>query len=573
MLLSVEHLKTYLRIGGQTLKAVDDISFCIEKGETFCLVGESGSGKSVTALSVMQLLPAAISSHPAGRIGFDYRHRDGSIEQVDILRLSEPRKRALRGGRIAMIFQEPMTSLNPVLTVGEQVMEAIQLHHPGMGYADARAQAVSALAAVQIPQSAKRMGNYPHHLSGGQRQRVMIAMAMAGNPDLLIADEPTTALDVTIQAEILRLMKTLQEREGMGILFITHDLAVVSQIAEHVAVMKLGRIVESGSLDAVLRRSQHAYTRALIASLPQNLKRRRPGAREKHAPSPPSKRGSVAYTFAVRQRPSRPRGDHQPLIVLQDLQVHFPIKKGLFRRTVEGIRAVDSVDLSIVAGQVLALVGESGCGKTTLGLACLRLIEPTGGRIRFGGRDITALPRGKLRPFRREMQIVFQDPMSSLNPRLRIATALTEPMAAHGIGRSREERLDLAARILERVQLEPEHLWRYPHEFSGGQRQRICIARALVLNPRFIVCDEVTSALDVSVQAEILQMLLRLRRERNLTLLFITHDIAVVEYVSDEVAVMHAGRIVERGPTERVCATPHHEYTQSLLAAVPRISL
>ncbi len=571
MLLSIEHLKTYLRIGGQTLKAVDDISFCIEKGETFCLVGESGSGKSVTALSVMQLLPAAISAHPSGRIKFDYRHRDGSLERVDILKLSEARKRALRGGRIAMIFQEPMTSLNPVLTVGDQVIEAIQLHYPGTGYDDARAQAVTALAGVQIPQPAKRMGNYPHHLSGGQRQRVMIAMAMAGNPDLLIADEPTTALDVTIQAEILRVMKTLQEREGMGILFITHDLAVVSQIADRVAVMRLGRIVESGSLKAVLRSPQHPYTRALIASLPQNAKRRCPAEIEKPDLSPHSKRGNVSSTFAPRRLCQS--GDHQPLVVLQHLQVHFPVKKGLFRHTVDSIRAVDSVDLSIVSGQVLALVGESGCGKTTLGRACLRLIEPTSGSIRFCGRDITALPRGKLRPFRREMQIIFQDPMSSLNPRLRIATTLTEPMAVHGIGRSREERLDLAARTLERVQLESEHLWRYPHEFSGGQRQRICIARALILNPRFIVCDEVTSALDVSVQAEILQMLLRLRRERNLTLLFITHDIAVVEYVSDEIAVMHAGRIVERGPTERVCATPRHEYTQSLLAAVPRIAL
>jgi peptide/nickel transport system ATP-binding protein len=571
MLLSVEHLKTYLKVGGRTLKAVDDISFCIEKGQSFCLVGESGSGKSVTALSVIQLLPAAITSHPAGRIEFDYRHRDGRVERVDLLKLSEPRKRAIRGGRIAMIFQEPMTSLNPVLTVGDQIIEAIQLHFPGAGYGEAHDRAVAALAAVQMPQAAKRIGDYPHHLSGGQRQRVMIAMAMAGKPDLLIADEPTTALDVTVQAEILRLMKTLQERKGMGILFITHDLGVVSQIADQVAVMRSGRIVESGPLNAVLIRPQHPYTKGLIASLPQNLKCRRDGGSEKHAGSPDPSLTKASTTLALGQ--TRRGGDHQPLVVLRHLQIQFPVKKGLLRRTVDSIRAVDSVDLSIAAGQVLALVGESGCGKTTLGRASLRLIEPTRGSVWFCGKNITGLSRRELRPFRRRMQIIFQDPMSSLNPRLRIATTLTEPMAIHGIGRSRKERLELAARTLEGVQLEPEHLWRYPHEFSGGQRQRICIARALVLEPQFVVCDEVTSALDVSVQAEILQILLRLRRERNLTLLFITHDIAVVNYVSDVVAVMRAGRIVESGPTERMCATPRHEYTQRLLAAVPLIPL
>lgn len=570
MLLGVECLKTYLRVGGQMLKAVDGVSFCIEHGETFCLVGESGSGKSVTALSVIQLLPATITSHPAGRIEFNYRHSDGRVEQVDMLKLPESQKRIIRGGRIAMIFQEPMNSLNPVLTIGDQIIEAIQLHGPEMSYQEAHDRAVAALAAVQIPQPAKRVGDYPHHLSGGQRQRVMIAMAMAGKPDLLIADEPTTALDVTVQAEILRLMKTLQEREGMGILFITHDLGVVSQIAERVAVMKGGRIVESGSLAAVLRKSQHPYTKALIAALPENLKRHRHGNSEKHAPSLDPLPRTAPNASALRQLPQT--SVRPPLVVLQQLQVRFPIKKGFFRRTVDSISAVDSVDLRIATGQILALVGESGCGKTTLGRAVLRLINPTGGSIWFSGRDITALSRRRLAPFRHQMQVIFQDPMSSLNPRLRIATTLTEPMAVHGIGRSRKERFDLAARTLEQVQLEPEHLWRYPHEFSGGQRQRICIARALVLEPRFIVCDEVTSALDVSVQAEILQMLLRLRRERNLTLLFITHDIAVVEYVSDEVAVMHAGRIIERGPTESVCISPRHEYTQRLLAAVPRMA-
>ena len=570
MLLRVECLKTYLRVGGRTLRAVDDISFCIERGQSFCLVGESGSGKSVTALSVIQLLPPGVTSHPGGRIEFTYRHRDGTVERVDMLRLSESRKRAIRGGRIAMIFQEPMTSLNPVHTIGDQIIEAIQLHSPGIGHGEARDGAVAALAAVQLPKPVNRLGDYPHQLSGGQRQRVMIAMAMAGNPDLLIADEPTTALDVTVQAEILRLMKTLQERQGMGILFITHDLGVVSQIADQVAVMRRGRIVEGGPLHAVLRRAQHPYTKALIASLPENLKRRCDRDTEDHARSPDRLPQDASKAVAVH--PLRHGGEPPPLVVLQQLQVHFPVRRGLLRRTVDSIRAVDSVDLSIATGQILAIVGESGCGKTTLGRASIRLVEPTQGSVWFSGREITALSRAKLRPFRRQMQIIFQDPMSSLNPRLRIATTLTEPMAVHGIGGSRKERLDLAARALERVQLESEHLWRYPHEFSGGQRQRICIARALGVDPRFLVCDEVTSALDVSVQAEILQILLQLRRERNLTLLFITHDIAVVEYVSDAVAVMRAGRIVERGATERVCAQPRHEYTQNLMAAVPRIA-
>lgn len=560
MLLSVEGLKTYLQVGAETVKAVEDVSFGIKPGETFCLVGESGSGKSVTALSIIQLLPATISSHPSGRILFDYRRDEGTVERLDMLRLTEAQKRAIRGGRIAMIFQEPMTSLNPVLTVGEQIIEAIQLHHPNIGYREVQARALDALQAVQIPNPAQRIDNYPHHLSGGQRQRVMIAMAMAGNPDLLIADEPTTALDVTVQAEILRLMKTLQDRAGMSILFITHDLGVVSQMADQVAVMRLGRIVECGPLDNVLRRPQHPYTRALLAALPEHLKHGRETKPVAAAPAP------SAVPYATRR-------SEEPLVVLERLRVYFPIKKGLLRRTVDHIRAVNDIDLPIAEGCILALVGESGCGKTTVGRAALRLIDPTNGTIRFAGRDITKLPRGKLRPFRREMQIIFQDPMSSLNPRLRIATTLTEPMAVHGIGNTKEQRLDLAKQTLERVQLEPTHLWRYPHEFSGGQRQRICIARALALNPRFIVCDEVTSALDVSVQAEILKMLLDLRRERRLTLLLITHDIGVVEYISDEVAVMYAGRIVERGPTDRVCGHPRHEYTQRLLAAVPRVQL
>ncbi|HEX9628268.1 MAG TPA: dipeptide ABC transporter ATP-binding protein [Acidiferrobacterales bacterium] len=555
MLLEVKNLKTYLRAGDRIVKAVDDVSFHIDKGETFCLVGESGSGKSVTALSVIQLLPRDVSSHPGGEVLFDWRRDHGGVERVDLLRLPEEQRRAIRGARIAMIFQEPMTSLNPVFTVGDQIVEALQLHRPELSHAEARERAIEALAQVQIPNPAERIAEYPHRLSGGQRQRVMIAMAMACEPDLLIADEPSTALDVTVQAEILRLMRALQERTGMSILFITHDFGVVSQMARRLAVMRLGRIVETGTLDEVLHRPQHAYTRQLLEALPENLKRKRDAARREPAAT------------------SAPRRADGALIDLRGLKIHFPVRKGLLRRVVDQVKAVDGIDLSIPQGRILALVGESGCGKTTLGRAILRLVDATAGQVRFDGSDITRLPRKALRPFRRRMQIIFQDPVSSLNPRLTVAATLTEPMAVHGIGRDADERLELAARVLEQVQLEPEHLWRYPHEFSGGQRQRIGIARALVLDPSFIVCDEVTSALDVSVQAEILEILLRLRDSRNLTLLFITHNIGVVEYVADEMAVMHDGRIVEYGPTERVSTRPEHPYTQRLLAAVPRVSL
>ncbi len=546
-LLKVEGLKTYLRSGDEIVKAVDDVSFEIKKGETFCLVGESGSGKSISALSVIQLLPKDISEHPGGRILFDYRHNDEKIEQVDMINVDEGKARMIRGSRIAMIFQEPMTSLNPVFTIGDQIIEALQLHNPEMSYAAARDRAIAALEQVKIPNAAERIDEYPHRLSGGQRQRVMIAMAMACEPDLLIADEPTTALDVTVQAEILRLMKELQERKGTAILFITHDFGVVSQMADRLAVMKLGKIVESGPVKQLINNPQHEYSKKLLAALPENLPRE------------------------IITHDSEHNKAAKPLLDLQGVQVYFPIKKGVLRRTVDHVKAVDGIDLKIPAGQILALVGESGCGKSTLGRAILRLTEPTAGRVHFDGRELTALQRKEMQPLRREMQIIFQDPMSSLNPRLSIAATLTEPMKVHGIGASKEERLELAKQILERVQLKGDYVWRYPHEFSGGQRQRIGIARALVLNPKFIVCDEVTSALDVSVQAEILQMLLELRKERDLTLLFITHNIGVVEYVSDEMAVMHNGRIVEQGPTDRICRNPTHDYTQKLLAAVPRV--
>ena len=546
MLLSVKNLSTTLESGKETIKAVDGVSFSLDRGQTFCLVGESGSGKSITALSIIDLLPSGISLRQADEILLT----DSSGKARDINQLDESAMQDIRGARISMIFQEPMTSLNPVFTVGEQILEALQIHFPELSHTEAWDKVIHALEAVQLPEPEVRAKSYPHQLSGGQRQRIMIAMAMACEPDLLIADEPTTALDVTVQEEILRLMQELQARTGMGILFITHDFGVVARMADQVGVMKQGRLVEVGSVDQVIHTPEHPYTQSLIAALPENLDR----------------------TQVVQSEVGSSLGeDEEALISVRGLEVHFPVRKGLLRRQVDSVRAVDSVDLEIHKGQILALVGESGSGKTTLGRGILRLIEPTGGSVLYGKDEITGLSKSSMRRFRRNMQIIFQDPMSSLNPRLSIAAILTEPMKVHGIGESHEDRIELARDLLAQVQMDEASLWRYPHEFSGGQRQRIGIARALTLEPSFIVCDEITSALDVSVQAEILQMLLKLREQRDLTLLFITHNIGVVEFVSDEVAVMHQGKIIEQGATTSVVNNPQKTYTQDLLSAVPRV--
>jgi len=553
-LLTVENLKTYLSTGKQIVKAVDDISFTINKGETFCLVGESGSGKSICALSIMNLLPKEISSHPAGKILFSDINNS---EELNLLKCSELTLREIRGSRIAMIFQEPMTSLNPVLTVGEQINEALQLHFPELDQEQQKQRVIAALKQVQIPNPELRYSEYPHRLSGGQRQRVMIAMAMVCEPELLIADEPTTALDVTIQAEILSLMQDLQKEKSMSILFITHDLGVVSQIADRVAVMRLGKIVEIGDCDSVLKDPKHEYTKKLLDALPERMKLERDKI--------------LNQTAKDSTKDSNSNNSKITLVKLKDLKVYFPIKKGIFRHTVDFVKAVDGINLNITKGEILALVGESGCGKTTLGRTILKLIKPTAGNIEFSGHNISNLTRSEMIPYRKSMQVIFQDPMSSLNPRLTIATTLTEPMAVHKIGVSYEERIEIAREILNSVQLNPDYLWRYPHEFSGGQKQRIGIARALVLKPEFIVCDEVTSALDVSVQSEILDILLELRNNNQLTLLFITHNISVVEYLSDRVAVMKEGKIVEFGRTDQVCSRPVNDYTRRLMEAVPRV--
>lgn len=538
-LLEVRNLRTYLQAGARKVKAVDDISFTIPKGETFCLVGESGSGKSVSALSVIRLLPEGVATHPSGEILFNNQ---------DLLKLADSGIRAVRGSQIAMIFQEPMTSLNPVLSIGEQITEALYAHRPDIIDSEAEQRTIKALEQVQIAHASRRFHDYPHQLSGGQRQRVMIAMALACEPQLLIADEPTTALDVTVQAEILRLMRQIQEDTGMSMLFITHDFGVVAQMAQWVGVMQQGKLVESGTCASVLHQPQHAYTQQLLAALPENLVKPK-----------------LLAPMALENKT-------EPLLSIRDLKVWFPINKGLLRRTVDYVRAVDEVSLDIFPGQIVALVGESGCGKTSLGRAVLQLELPSSGSIKFRGQELIGLSARTLRPLRQKMQIAFQDPQSSLNPRLLIETTLTEPMKVHGIGDSHEHRIELASQLLESVQLHRDFLWRYAHEFSGGQRQRIGLARALAVNPEFIVCDEITSALDVSVQAEILQLLLSLREQRQLTLLYITHNIGVVEYLSDQTVVMYQGKIVEQGVTAQVCQHPQHPYTQRLLAAVPRLS-
>ena len=555
-LLSIQNLRTHLLLGKKgVIKAVDDVSLSIEKGETYCLVGESGSGKSICALSVIQLLPAGIGSHPSGEILFNWAKNEAGASVVDTLTLEDSELRKIRGSSIAMIFQEPMTSLNPVINIGEQIVEALQLHHPNMSDEEAKAQAIIAMQQVQIKNAAGRFNDYPHQLSGGQRQRVMIAMALACKPDLLIADEPTTALDVTVQAEILKLMKDLQKSIGMSILFITHDFGVVAQMAHKVGVMKQGKIVEQGDMKTVLSNPQHPYTQKLLAAVPENLDR------PEH------------LSTAQEINDANDANSADNIFEIRDLRVWFPIRSGLLRRVTDHVRAVDDVDLNIKRGTILSLVGESGCGKTTLGRAIIQLETPTAGSVKLDGEELVGLSPRELRPIRPRMQIAFQDPQSSLNPRLQIFTTLIEPMTVHGIGENKDDRIERASQVLEQVQLDRDFLWRYPHEFSGGQRQRIGLARALVLNPEFIVCDEITSALDVSVQAEILQLLLEIRQKQDLTLLFITHNIAVVEYLSDETVVMKAGKIVEQGATADVCGNPQEAYTQKLLAAVPRLKL
>ena len=537
-LLEVKDLCTWFGEGENAVRAVDGVSFHIDRGETFSLLGESGCGKSMTALTIMRLLPHA------GRV------RSGGVllDGEDLLRVPERSMRDIRGGRIAMIFQEPQTSLNPVLTIGTQVGETLG-RHKGLAGKAQRARVIELLDAVGIPEPERRYSEYPHQFSGGMKQRVMIAIALAGDPDLLIADEPTTALDVTIQAQVLELLRKLQQEIGMAILFITHDLGVASQMADRVAVMYQGKIVEQADRASFFRSPIHSYSRKLFDALPSKAKREREAARD---PGARSKSGQV-------------------LLEVKDLKVHFPIRKGVFKRIVGYVEAVDGVSIAIEKGRTVAMVGESGSGKTTMGKGILQLIRPTGGTVCFDGEDLTRLQHKELRKRRSEIQIVFQDPYSSMNPRMMVGDIIEEGMIAQRIGKTKADRQRRVEELLEQVGLDPGFRLRYPHEFSGGQRQRICIARALAVDPKLIVCDEPTSALDISVQAQVLALLKDLQQRLGLAYLFITHNIGVVEYIAHHVAVMYRGKIVEQGSVDKVLYSPTHPYTQELLSAVPII--
>ena len=524
-LVEVNDLSVNFKVEGGVLEAVRQVSFHIDQGETLALVGESGSGKSVTALSLLQLLPYPKAWHPSGSIRLDGRELIGA-DQATL--------RQVRGDRVGIIFQEPMTSLNPLHTIERQIGETLMLHR-GMSRTAARARALELLHLVRLQEAKERLDAYPHQLSGGQRQRVMIAMALANEPDLLIADEPTTALDVTIQAQILKLLKELQQRLGMAMLLITHDLTIVRKVADRVCVMTDGQIVETGAVDEVFDRPRHAYTQHLLAAEP------------KGRPPVPSPRAPV-------------------VIAAERLKVHFPIQRGLLRRTVGHIKAVDGVDLNVRRGQTVGVVGESGSGKTTLGLALLRLIRSEGG-IRFHDQDIQGWASRRLRPLRRDMQIVFQDPYGSLSPRMSVGQIVEEGLTVHGIGSGRADRRRLVAKALEEVGLDPESQDRFPHEFSGGQRQRISIARAIVLEPSFVVLDEPTSALDMSVQAQIVDLLRDLQARRGLAYMFISHDLRVVRALSDHLVVMRDGQVVEHGLAQDIFARPQHPYTRALMAA------
>jgi peptide/nickel transport system ATP-binding protein len=604
-LLHVQGLKTWLDSSGGTVRAIDGVSLEVASGETFAVVGESGCGKSMTALSVLRLLPEA------GRIV------DGAVllGNEDLLGLPETEMRGVRGRRIAMIFQEPATSLNPVLTVGQQIAEVLQRHTSLRGE-PAKQRMLQLLDAVGLPDPARRLDEYAFQLSGGLKQRVMIAIALAAEPELLIADEPTTALDVTIQAQVLDLLADLQRRNGMAILLITHDLAVVAQMAHKVAVMYAGQIIEIAEGEQFFRAPKHPYSRKLFQALPGSasrggelavIKGQVPSLTTEFRGCRFADRCESAWTRCIEEAPElTPTGAGQQvrchlydggggeatqppraapesaapaggpgvrpgaaLLCVRDLKVHFPIRRGLLKRTVGQVKAVDGMSFGLAAGRTLALVGESGCGKTTAGKAILQLIRPSAGSVQFDGEDLTRLSRRALRPRRADFQLIFQDPYASLNPRMRVADILAEGMRALGVADTPEERALRTDRMLAQVGLNAEAKLRYPHEFSGGQRQRIAIARALAVDPRLIVCDEPTSALDVSVQAQILNLLKQLQRDLGLAYLFITHNIAVVEYLAHEVAVMYLGRIVEHGTVDEVLRSPRHPYTQALLSAVP----
>ena len=559
--LSVAGLTVEFATTERTVRAVRDVSFEVARGETVAIVGESGSGKSVTALSIMRLV-----EHGGGRIvsgRLDFTRDDGT--RVDLAQAGGATMRAIRGGEIAMIFQEPMTSLNPVFTVGEQIAEAIRLHQ-SKDYAAANAEALRVLEQVRMPVAAQVMTRYPHQLSGGMRQRVMIAMALSSRPKLLIADEPTTALDVTIQAQILALIRLLQQEMQMAVIFITHDMGVVAEVADRVAVMWRGEKVEEGIATQIFAAPSHPYTRALLSAVPKLHSMR--GADRPRKFALVRVEGSNGNASASAAPAKSPSASAPPLLSVRELTTRFDLKSGFFGRIDRRVHAVEKVSFDLAAGETLALVGESGCGKSTTGRSLLRLVDIAGGSIEFGGRDLAKLRGESVRRIRRDIQMIFQDPFASLDPRLTVGFSIAEPLYVHGVakGREAEERVRW---LLDHVGLSPDHAQRYPHEFSGGQRQRIAVARALALNPRIIIADEAVSALDVSIQAQIVNLLIDLQSEFGVSYLFISHDMAVVERISHRVAVMYLGQIVEIGPRRAIFENPQHAYTRKLMAAVP----
>ena len=558
VVLDVSNLNVAFRHDKQLTQAVRNLSFTLKRGETLAIVGESGSGKSVTAMSLLRLLEQS-----GGEVSCDHmRLLRRNRERVDLATLNASRLRGVRGADIAMIFQEPMTSLNPVFPVGEQIAESIRLHQ-GLGKEEAIAEARRMLDLVRIPESQAILSRYPHQLSGGMRQRVMIAMALSCRPAVLIADEPTTALDVTIQAQILQLIAVLQKEMAMGVIFITHDMGVVADIADRVLVMYQGEAVETGTVEEIFSAPQHIYTKALLAAVP------RLGAM--NGSDLPRRFPLVSLQHPENQEPETEQDTvvaGEPILQVRDLVARFPLRSGVLNRVTREVHAVEGVSFDLWPGETLSLVGESGCGKSTTGRALLRLVETQGGTITFDGQRIDTLAGGKLQALRRNIQFIFQDPYASLDPRQTVGDSIMEPLRVHGLLRGEAAR-ERVAWLLKRVGLQPEHAWRYPHAFSGGQRQRICIARALALNPKVVIADESVSALDVSIRAQIINLMLDLQREMGIAFLFISHDMAVVERISHRVAVMYRGRIVEIGPRRAVFENPQHPYTRKLMAAVP----
>ncbi|MBI3500553.1 MAG: ABC transporter ATP-binding protein [Bacteroidetes bacterium] len=577
-LLEVKNLVTEFRTEDETVRAVNGISFMLHKGEILGIVGESGTGKSVTALSIMHLIKS-----PPGKItGGEMIYHSKKHGAVDLASIPEEQLRLYRGNEIAMIFQEPMTSLNPVYSCGDQVAEAILLHQK-CTLKTAKQKTIELFREVQLPRPEEMYATYPHQLSGGQRQRIMIAMAISCNPAILIADEPTTALDVTVEHTILELLKKLQRERDVSIMFITHDLGVIAELADRVIVMYKGRIVEEGSVWKIFANPQHPYTKGLLACRPPLNRRyhwlptisdfmltREDGTLTESQFTIEQVTSKLIISRRERENRHKEIYSQKPILEIKHLKKYFPVRKGIFGRSKEFVKAVDDVSFDVYPGETLGLVGESGCGKTTLGRTILRLIEPSEGEISFEGKNIMELSINQLRPLRRHMQIIFQDPYSSLNPRITIGEAITEPMHVHKLYHSDWERKNWAIELLKKVNMDESHFYRYPHEFSGGQRQRICIARALALNPRFIICDESVSALDVSIQAQVLNLLRQLQKEFLFTYIFITHDLSVAKFMSDRMLVMEQGKIVEMGESDSIYANPKTEYTQRLISAIPK---